>query len=560
MRLVALGMLDLTGSASAMNRGVEVLDTLHRSSALMSLLRDGGPWASETDAFDRGVTVAPDLVGDRVVVEIKRITPTSFGQQVGKLRQQAEAYLAWAMVRNGLNDVVANWRATVANLHPDIPEAERLLTVLPRRELIGERVFRRHRLLAVMEGGWLPAPLPQECSYCEFSTTLEGQEALPPICQYYCQAERGWSCRSVDDRGAVCPLYEMCDQHSRYEPYERLDEFGRLRRILLIEEEESEVAVAVTERITRKLGPFRVLQSRDGGLTLKPEAAMGLVDAAVPGAVYKLQVSGETLGLARFRRLRDGNWCFAVDRTDALPQAATGIQLSATSGMSFPVRAQLAELDRLQRMGEEPFSVRRDAARGTAPEVTDYRGIGEVPSGVPCLIIDNPDPFKSREILSDVMKWASGGRALVLTGPETDFELLPPGIVQFDEFSTVERLSHESDRPVNGLQRVARECASATSLAVPWDLLFSGLLDPFVGSDRFQTVVVVDAHQFPLLGLRKCFDLASSTVVLTGSAIAAGPWAESAAARGSSLFQNGVRLLIETAGTSYRSQCAASLL
>src|SRR5262249_27506623 len=147
LRLVFLGMTDPTALISAISRGMEALKVLHQSEALKSLLREGGSWHSESDQFDRGVTMSPDLVGDRVLLELKRITPASFDAHREKFGRQIEAYLAWAMVRFGIGTVVANWRASLINLHPEIPEQTRIETVVAQRDMIGPRIYRRHRLI-----------------------------------------------------------------------------------------------------------------------------------------------------------------------------------------------------------------------------------------------------------------------------------------------------------------------------------------------------------------------------------------------------------------------------
>jgi hypothetical protein len=79
--------------------------------------------------------------------------------------------------------------------------------------------------------------------------------------------------------------------------------------------------------------------------------------------------------------------------------------------------------------------------------------------------------------------------------------------------------------------------------------LVGGLFDPLAVAPVFDDVVVLNAEALPLLALLRCLKLARGRVLLVGQALAAGPRAESAAARQSLLFQNPLRLLIEAAET-----------
>ena len=100
VRLLALGVSDPSAMISALTRGIGSLDVLQRSAALTELLRHGGPWQVESDAFDRGVTLTPDLIGDRVVIEIKQQSPQSSADRADTIRGQAKSYLAWAMANS----------------------------------------------------------------------------------------------------------------------------------------------------------------------------------------------------------------------------------------------------------------------------------------------------------------------------------------------------------------------------------------------------------------------------------------------------------------------------
>src|SRR5262249_13067361 len=131
---------------------------------------------------------------------------------------------------------------------------------------------------------------------------------LPAPCQYYCQSERSWSCDATDCT-RECPLYGVCDQYSRFEAYERIDLFNRLRRDLMIEEEETELAASlVASDQNRTWGPFTVVEQSKDTLRLQPHTDMAILDAALPGQVFSVIAEDGTFGSARFRRIRRGDW------------------------------------------------------------------------------------------------------------------------------------------------------------------------------------------------------------------------------------------------------------
>src|SRR5262249_52544136 len=151
------------------------------------------------------------------------------------IEAQARGYLAWAMVTHGIDQVAANWRAAIVNLHDRIPEAERILALQVDRSEIARRVFNRHRLVALSDSSWLPRPLESECTHCEFHRPSSDVPDAPPACQFHCQTERGWDCADLV-KGTVCPLYGQCDEHRRYHPFTVVDSFNRLREDLMVED------------------------------------------------------------------------------------------------------------------------------------------------------------------------------------------------------------------------------------------------------------------------------------------------------------------------------------
>src|SRR5262249_30211256 len=136
LRLVAAGAVNLSIGVTAMLHRLGSVHVLGRSPGSTDLLGAGGQWMTETEALDRGVTLAPDLVGDHIVVELKRQSPESAAARIEAVTAQARGYLAWAMVTYGIDQVVANWRAALVNVHERVAEADRVVSVTAARGYI----------------------------------------------------------------------------------------------------------------------------------------------------------------------------------------------------------------------------------------------------------------------------------------------------------------------------------------------------------------------------------------------------------------------------------------
>lgn len=544
--LLALGMAEESALISALVRGTGALSVLRGSAELTALLESGGPWQRESDLLDRGVTLTPDLIGDRIIIEIKQ---RAGAQGAEYAVEQVEAYLAWAMVTYGIGHVVANWRAIVANLHSGIAEADRLIEVRAERSAIGRRVFQRHRLLALADGAWLPPPVEGECTRCAFHRG-GGIASLPPACQYYCQTERSWPCEATDGR-QECPLYGACDEHRRWQPYERLDLFNRLRRDLLVEEEEAELAAAfVASRINGGWGPFYLGNASSTEVRLMPGDDLARIEAAVPGQVFRLLSDDRPLGLVRFRRLRRGEWvCIPVGRLAALHHDAH-FRLVPQGVSIFPARAQLSNLDLLQRLGDWPGVLRATGTRRVTARRYDVETLAAVSPETSCVVVDCQTPVEQVEVLAQALDEGGATPMLILTGPSTDLSALPRGTEVLDEFAAAEALAGGDAR--TALLNAARRLRGAGAIALPWDLLFGGVLDRFRAKTEaerhFTDVAVLDAHALPMLTLHRCFELARRRVLLLGSSLAAGPATEAVESAASPLFQNLVQAVVESDG------------
>jgi hypothetical protein len=544
LRLVAAGAVNLSVAVTAMQRGLRALDVLVRSPALRDLLQSSGPWMTETDAFDRGVTLTPDLVGNHLVVELKRQSPESAAARRQAIKAQATGYLAWAMVNHGIDQVVANWRASLVNVHERVAETDRILSITAERSDIARRVLNRHRLVALSDGSWLPPPSVTECTFCEFHISDGEAPSLPPACQFHCQAERGWPCVNLET-GAACPLYGNCEEHRRYHDYRKTDLFNRLREDLAAEEEEGELASAmVASDPSRSWGPFRVRSVTASEIRLVPQGHLALVDGAMPGQVFDLRANGYVLARARYRRLRDGDWQLICEGRARRIISDQELSLSATSMSVYPARAQLTALEFAQRAGEPPSTLRYGGQ--SRPSMIVRRcEIEDVSLDADAIIVDAVTGQQQARALRHFLA-APPLRSLILLGTDWDAAQLPSDTLVFDEFSARHWIAEGNGTPIERIKEASEALAQASHVAMPWDLLTFGVLGGWDGT--FDTVMITDANALPTLALARAVELARKRIVLIGSALASGPATEAVSSSRSPLFANLIRQTIDTNG------------
>jgi hypothetical protein len=544
MRLVAAGAVNLSVAVTAMARGLRALDVLGRSAALTDLLRVGGPWVAETSAFDRGVTLTPDLVGNHVVVELKRQSPESAAAHVEATAVQARGYLAWAMVTHGVDQVSANWRAAVVNLHDRTPESDRIVSLTADRSEIARRVLNRHRLVALADGTWLPPPTEGECTHCEFHRPDPDFPGLAPACQFHCQAERSWRCADLEN-GESCPLYGNCGEHGHYHDFRVLDLFNRLREDLAVEDEEGELAVAaLADSTASRWGPFLVKAVNKGEVRLAPGDDLMLIEGAVPGQVFDLRVGDEIVAQARFRRLRDGDWLLLIDGGSGRLKVKGEVWLAAAGVAVYPARAQLIHLELTQRAGKPAGALHRGRRQRSTVRVL-HCDFDTVPAEADTIVVDAATGRQQADALQRLLP-AAPARCLILLGAAWDSSRLPAGTVMYDEFAAHGWLSVGESNFVERAKIASQNLAQATLVALPWDLLNSGVLDGW--GAVFDTVIITDAHAMPSLALTRAVELRQRRLVLLGSAIAAGPLTEAVSSSRSPLFANLIQQAIDTDG------------
>jgi hypothetical protein len=528
----------------ALSKGFDTLRSVGASPALQALLK-AGPWERQSEVLNNGVTVAPDLLGPRQVADLKHHVPNG---NTNAAVQQVEAYLAWAMVEFGVAEV-AGWLGKVVNLHSRVDPAHQIIDVQPRLDMIGRRIRNRHRLLAVSSGAWLPASVFDECHRCDLSRSPEDAPELPPACEFYCQTERHWPCH--DGPAGTCQLLDVCDQHGRFFNHDWIDQFNRLRQVLLDEEEEQaavEGLLAGNAVPMASLDGFVNLASVPGQIRLRIPRALQNMVLGQRGELFLVTVAGRPHSLARLKRQRDEDLTLTAVSAYAPPNLNEEVTLRREIDKHYPVRDQLAHLDQIQRRGEEPL-VLRTSRRTTPLRIHERTALPTSSTAARLVVVDAPGLGSIREAIQKLLKSLEGRRVLLVNAgalqpAELGVKVAELSVLSLaDSFGTVP-FAPSRDKVSAIVTAVCEQLKAVSFWEASAEDLFGGLLDP-LAAESFDDVMVINAERMHLLLLPRCLNLARERVLLVGQAIASGPRTETAAARHSILFQNPLRLLLE---------------
>ena len=103
-------------------------------------------------------------------------------------------------------------------------------------------LYSRYQVLLQRKGINLPDTYHKDCVDCRYQKNSDYTlQKFWPACQYYCQTERNWKCYDIDPDGTItssCILSYSCPVRGHYFDIEIIDHFNRIRRALMIENEE----------------------------------------------------------------------------------------------------------------------------------------------------------------------------------------------------------------------------------------------------------------------------------------------------------------------------------
>jgi len=542
--LLHLGIVAPEAIQEILRAGDTLRRTVLASPTLRGILQQG-PWEAESKALNNGVSVSPDLLSMGAVVELKHMAPGSPYSSREKQVAQLEAYLAWAMVEYGAQPVSQTWKALLVQLHPDIPDQDRVLSLPPRPNLVAPRILARHKLLALHGGHWLPRP-GEECHYCDYGDIRDADEpGAPPPCEFYCQTERSWPC---EKEGNACKLLGRCNQRRHWHAFDSLDRFNGYRKVLVEEEEEREFVVGLVESITEGsgaewaglgIGGFQVHSQEPGLLFLRAPDWTQEFELALRGDCFRMARAGAELGIIQFAKRKGQTLRFKVlHRIGAGPQRGEQISLWHIPRWESEPRDLLSFLDGSQRspQGADPMR----PATASPVTVVESPIINLRAPGPDLILVDVAGLGDLRREVEDALLQVRGiGSFRVLVAGAEGIGVDPPtGAACMDRSAIADDLSSM------GVPLHTRLGSSAEKarLAQEWFLsraeLQSGrLLYNVSEKGRFALLVVAEAEKLPIVLLARCFELADR-VVLIGQSQATGPVVEAPSARRSEMFQN----------------------
>lgn len=565
-RLVHVGRRDPSAIRFAVERARSTLVLLRSTRAVRDLL-EADEWSPESEQLNNGVGVSPDLLGRKRLVELKTVSPTSRYYDESAMMHQVDTYLSWAMVEFGVDEVARKWKGYLVQLHSEVPEEQRVREVAPRVGTLAERIRKRHQLLSVSAGAWLPRPQAGECNRCEFGTLGGYRDGQSPPCTFHCQMERHWDCERPD---GPCPLIDTCDEYSRYVEFYNIDRYHAARRVILEEERERGFVrrlleglgeTAVAEKVGLLYSKLTVVEHRNRNLQLKFPARLEALQLGPTGLRFRVEsehrlpfeamLVGHARGVVTLRDL-------STPHTGL--EAGTSVSLRPMVETDIEMRDMLKHLEQRQRELGGVFEAARlpegsDAGAHGDVVVRTHDSLDAIERDSQLVLIDAPSAETQRAVLEELGRREAAPWVLVASGNRP---VSIPGAMDLREGPLMDQF-HElrASKFDIRLNRLASEAQMAKALVLSREYLADRLAHEAASTRKpFTAVVVTEAESLSMLALDRCFELAQR-VILVGQAAAAGPKVANASSRSSPLFQNLLRFAIETAKTSFAGRVSA---
>ncbi len=565
-RLVHVGRRDPTAIRSAVERARSTLKLLGATPAARDLLA-ADEWSPESEQLNNGVFASPDLLGRERVVELKTGSPSGPHYDESGMMQQVQMYLSWAMVEFGVDEVERKWKGYLVQLHPEVAAGQRVKELLPKAGPLAERIRKRHQLLSVSAGAWLPRPQADECNRCEFGTFEVYRDGEPPPCTFHCQMERHWDCERSD---APCPLIDTCNEYNRYVDFDSIDRYHAARRVILEEERERGFVrrlleglgeTEVAEKVGLLYSKLTVVVDKGRNLQLKLPPRLEALQLGRIGLrlcvepegrlPFEALLAGHSRGLVMLRDLSAPRAPLAVDTSVSLrPMLETDVEM----------RDMLRHLEQRQRAlggAFEPAPLHEGSDAGTDGDVVvrTHETLAGVNRDSRLILIDAPGTEAQRAVLAELGRREAAPWLLIAPGAGA---VGIPGAMDLREASLMDQF-----RALGALQfdvrlsQLASDAKKAEVLILSREHLADRLAHETASTRKpFTVIVVTEAESLSMLALDRCFELAPR-VILVGQAAAAGPRVENSGSRSSPLFQNLLRFAIETARMTFAGRVPA---
>ncbi|MDA7618222.1 hypothetical protein N8703_02865 [Verrucomicrobia bacterium] len=316
---------------------------LIESPSVQQQIEASDQWETEVPVSSGTIDGNIDLRTYETIIELKS------GIHRRSQNDQVYVYLVGEMLKHGFA-IKSERKGVLVTSSLQVDEDNRV-TILQDQDRLEEMLRRfllaRHRLLIASSGERLPK-INYEPAYCKsercpfyFSEGDTGQSA----CHFYCQTDRNWDC-------AGCKHATKCTEHSKYHPFEILDESNRIRSALKREIESVRDGKTVYSEWSSKFTVSNVGDQRL--LTLNNPSGFS-VDPPKPGEKILIQtadeaspVRGQMCGLSE-----DGDWII-INRGPRLGTDREGSEITVSQPKSElnGIYNLQGCLDELQRLGE----------------------------------------------------------------------------------------------------------------------------------------------------------------------------------------------------------------
>lgn len=316
---------------------------LIESPSVQQQIEASGQWETEVPVSSGTIDGNIDLRTDETIIELKS------GTHHGSQNDQVYVYLVGEMLKHGFAIgserkgvlVTSSMKANEDNRVTILEDPDRLMEML-RRFLLA-----RHRLLIASSGERLPK-IDHNSDDCEGERCpfyLSAGDTGQSACHFYCQTDRNWDCEG-------CKHTSTCVEHSKYHPFEVLDESNRIRSALRREIESVRDGKTAYSEWRNKFTVSNVGDQRL--LTLNNPSGFS-VDPPKPGEKILIQtadeaspVRGQMCGLSE-----DDDWII-INRGPRLGTDHQGSEITVSQPKSElnGIYQLQGCLDDLQRLGE----------------------------------------------------------------------------------------------------------------------------------------------------------------------------------------------------------------
>ena len=375
---------------------------LIESSSVQQQIQASGQWKTEVPVSGGTIDGNIDLRTDDTIIELKS------GIHHGSHNDQVYVYLVGEILKHGF--AIRNDRKGVlVTSSLQVVDDDNRVTILQDQDRLEEMLRRflltRHRLLIASSGERLPKINyePSECEGERCPYYLQDDDKGQSACHFYCQTDRNWDCGD-------CKHTTKCKEHSKYHPFEVLDESNRIRSALRREIESVRDGKTAYSEWNSK---FTVSSVGDQRLLTLNNPSGFSVDPPKPGEKILIQTVDEASPVrGQMCRLSEDDDWIIINRGPHLGTDHQGGEITVSQPKSElnGIYHLQGCLDDLQRLGEvsnrEGVSVAGGSLVSGRPQIIENLGDVIFEDSVTDIFCQSFSVTKSKTILHEVVQAA----------------------------------------------------------------------------------------------------------------------------------------------------------